>query len=86
MVDAIVRMLASYQAEKRAAEASVGLVDAESVGKEDEIELAELDMAPAKLDDLKAEVQDALEEINLGTESDRKVTFIRKNLEPELRF
>lgn len=82
-VDAIVRRLAAYQAEKRMAAASVEVVDCESA--EDEIEFAELEMAPAKLDDLRAEVQDALEEVNLGTESGRRITFISPNLEPELK-
>ncbi|KAG6467719.1 hypothetical protein ZIOFF_074359 (mitochondrion) [Zingiber officinale] len=83
MPSLIVRRLAAYQAEKRMAAASVEVVDCESA--EDEIEFAELEMAPAKLDDLRAEVQDALEEVNLGTESDRRMTFISKNLEPELK-
>ncbi|GKV42144.1 hypothetical protein SLEP1_g49581 [Rubroshorea leprosula] len=37
----------------------------EEADQGDEITLEELDLAPAKLDDLKAEVQDPLEEINL---------------------
>ncbi|GKV05136.1 hypothetical protein SLEP1_g17178 [Rubroshorea leprosula] len=51
----------------------------------DEITLEELDLAPAKLDDLKAEVQDLLEEINLGSESEPKVTFVSGSLEPQTR-
>ncbi|GKV01725.1 hypothetical protein SLEP1_g14266 [Rubroshorea leprosula] len=50
-----------------------------------EITLEELDLTPAKLDDLKAEIQDPLEEINLGSESEPKVTFISGSLEPQTR-
>ncbi|GKV24416.1 hypothetical protein SLEP1_g34030 [Rubroshorea leprosula] len=49
----------------------------EEADQGDEITLEELDLAPAKLDDLKAEVQDPLEGINLGSEKmlglDRKL-------------
>ncbi|GKV33998.1 hypothetical protein SLEP1_g42429 [Rubroshorea leprosula] len=45
----------------------------EEADQGDEITLEELDLAPAKLDDLKAEVQDPLEEINLGSESEPKI-------------
>ncbi|GKV52897.1 hypothetical protein SLEP1_g59450 [Rubroshorea leprosula] len=45
----------------------------EKADRGDEITLEELDLAPAKLDDLKAEVQDPLEEINLGSESEPKL-------------
>ncbi|GKV41675.1 hypothetical protein SLEP1_g49174 [Rubroshorea leprosula] len=42
--------------------------EGEEADQGDEITLEELDLAPAKLDDLKVEVQDPLEEINLGSE------------------
>ncbi|GKV02584.1 hypothetical protein SLEP1_g15006 [Rubroshorea leprosula] len=52
----------------------------EDIGEEadqgDEITLEELDLAPAKLDDLKAEVQDPLEEINLGSKSEPKTVLL----------
>ncbi|GKV01312.1 hypothetical protein SLEP1_g13873 [Rubroshorea leprosula] len=51
----------------------------------DEITLEKLDLAPDKLDDLKDEVQDPLEEINLGSESEPKVTFINGSLESQTR-
>ncbi|GKV42187.1 hypothetical protein SLEP1_g49624 [Rubroshorea leprosula] len=57
----------------------------EEADQGDEITLEELDLAQAKLDDLKAEVQDPLEEINLGSESEPKVTFISGSLELQTR-
>ncbi|GKU89586.1 hypothetical protein SLEP1_g3710 [Rubroshorea leprosula] len=59
--------------------------EGEEADQGDEITLEELDLAPAKLDDLKVEVQDPLEEINLGSESEPKVTFISGSLEPQTR-
>ncbi|GKV17141.1 hypothetical protein SLEP1_g27682 [Rubroshorea leprosula] len=56
----------------------------EEADQGDKITLEELDLAPVKLDDLKAEVQDPLKEINLGSESEPKVTFISGSLEPRL--
>ncbi|GKV18516.1 hypothetical protein SLEP1_g28883 [Rubroshorea leprosula] len=58
------------------------IYEGEEEDLKDQITLEELDMAPAKLDDLKAEVQDPLEEVNLGTEADPKITFISDSLEP----
>ncbi|GKV42709.1 hypothetical protein SLEP1_g50088 [Rubroshorea leprosula] len=57
--------------------------EGEEADQGDEITLEELDLAPAKLDDLKTEVQDPLEEINLGYESEQKVTFFSDSLEPQ---
>ncbi|GKV17036.1 hypothetical protein SLEP1_g27591 [Rubroshorea leprosula] len=58
--------------------------EGEEADQGDEITL-ELDLAPAKLGDLKAEVQDPLEEINLGFESEPNVTFISASLKPQTR-
>lgn len=38
-------------------------------------------MPPAKLDDLKAEVQDDLKEVNLGSTEDPRITYVSVKLE-----
>ncbi|GKV34366.1 hypothetical protein SLEP1_g42743 [Rubroshorea leprosula] len=82
----ITKKLAAYFAEKAVqVDRSEIVHEGEEVDRGDEITLEELDLAPAKLDDLKAEVQDPLEEINLGSESEPKVTFISGSLEPQTR-
>lgn len=47
---------------------------------DDTIKMSDLEAAPAKLDDLKAEVQDPLKEINLGTEEEHRPTCISQLL------
>lgn len=43
-------------------------------------------MAPAKLDDLKTEVQDNLNEVNLGSTEDPCITYVSVKLEvPEFK-
>ncbi|GKV34835.1 hypothetical protein SLEP1_g43177 [Rubroshorea leprosula] len=82
-VEEIKRKLAAYLAEKRiCVDRSEVVYEGEEEDLKDQITLEELDLAPAKLDDLKAEVQDPLEEVNLGTEADPKITFISGSLEP----
>ncbi|GKV46004.1 hypothetical protein SLEP1_g53027 [Rubroshorea leprosula] len=82
-VEEIKRKLAAYLAEKRiCVDRSEVVYEGEEEDFKDQITLEELDLAPAKLDDLKAEVQDPLEEVNLGTEVDPKITFISSSLEP----
>ncbi|GKV15290.1 hypothetical protein SLEP1_g26087 [Rubroshorea leprosula] len=63
-------------------EVSEVVYEGEEEDLKDQITLEELDLAPAKLDDLKVEVQDPLEEVNLGTEADPRITFISGSLEP----
>ncbi|GKV20231.1 hypothetical protein SLEP1_g30388 [Rubroshorea leprosula] len=85
-VEEIKRKLAAYLAEKRIyVDRSEVVYEGEEDDSKDQITLEELDLALAKLDDLKAEVQDPLEEVNLGTEADLKITFISDSLEPCLR-
>ncbi|GKU86461.1 hypothetical protein SLEP1_g981 [Rubroshorea leprosula] len=82
----ITKKLAAYFAEKAVqVDRSEIVHESEEADRGDEITLEELDLAPAKLDDLKAEVQDPLEEINLASESEPKVTFISGSLEPQTR-
>ncbi|GKV12331.1 hypothetical protein SLEP1_g23488 [Rubroshorea leprosula] len=82
-MEEIKRKLAAYLAEKRiCVDRSEVVYEGEEEDLKDQITLEELDLAPAKLDDLKAEVQDPLEEVNLGTETDPKITFISGSLEP----
>ncbi|GKV34003.1 hypothetical protein SLEP1_g42432 [Rubroshorea leprosula] len=82
-VEEIKRKLAAYLAEKRiCVDRSEVVYEGEEEDLKDQITLEELDLALAKLDDLKAEVQDPLEEVNMGTEADPKITFISGSLEP----
>ncbi|GKV51961.1 hypothetical protein SLEP1_g58574 [Rubroshorea leprosula] len=83
VVEEIKRKLATYLAEKRICIDRFEVIyEGEEDNSKDQITLEELDLAPAKLDDLKAEVQDPLEEVNLCTEVDSKITFISDSLEP----
>ncbi|GKV17163.1 hypothetical protein SLEP1_g27699 [Rubroshorea leprosula] len=82
----ITKKLTAYFAEKAVqVDRSKIVHEGEEADQGDEITLEELDLAPAKLDDLKAEVQDPLEEINLGSENEPKVTFISGSLKPQTR-
>ncbi|GKV39784.1 hypothetical protein SLEP1_g47502 [Rubroshorea leprosula] len=51
----------------------------------DGVTMEELDLAPAKLDDLRADVQDPLKEVNLGTEAEPRITFVSGLLPPKMR-
>ncbi|CAL8167778.1 unnamed protein product [Prunus armeniaca] len=59
----------------------------ESTEDQEEEELQEevLDFAPAALDDSLPEVEDPLQEINLGTEEDPRPTFISALLKEQLK-
>ncbi|KAH7852756.1 hypothetical protein Vadar_028881 [Vaccinium darrowii] len=50
---------------------------------DDVIQLEDLEAPPAKLDDLKADVQDPLEEVNLGSEDHPKPIYVSQRL-PEV--
>ncbi|GKV45247.1 hypothetical protein SLEP1_g52356 [Rubroshorea leprosula] len=66
-VEEIKRKLVAYLAEKRiCVDRSKVVYEGEEEHLKDQITLEELDLAPAKLDDLKAKVQDPLKEVNLG--------------------
>ncbi|GKV48632.1 hypothetical protein SLEP1_g55430 [Rubroshorea leprosula] len=72
----ITKKLAAYFAEKAVqVDRSEIVHEGEEPDQGDKITLEELDLAPAKLDDLKAEVQDPLEEINLGSENVPNTAF-----------
>ena len=47
------------------------------------IGLNSLSKAPIQMDDLKAEVQDPLIEVNLGTKEEKRVTYISSHLTQE---
>ncbi|GKV49877.1 hypothetical protein SLEP1_g56600 [Rubroshorea leprosula] len=82
----ITKKLAAYFVEKAVqVDRSEIVHEGKKEDQGDEVTLEELDLAPAKLDDLKAEVQDSLEEINLGSKSEPRVTFISGSLEPQTR-
>ncbi|GKV01604.1 hypothetical protein SLEP1_g14149 [Rubroshorea leprosula] len=51
----------------------------------DGVTMEELDLAPAKLDDLRVDVQDPLNEVNLETEAKPRITFVSGLLPPEMR-
>ncbi|GFZ01378.1 hypothetical protein Acr_14g0010130 [Actinidia rufa] len=57
----------------------------EDLPEQDVIQLEELEPAPAKLDDLKAEVQDPLEEVNPGTPENPKLVYVNKLLPKDVK-
>ncbi|KAH7860721.1 hypothetical protein Vadar_017172 [Vaccinium darrowii] len=57
--------------------------EGDSTPPDDVIQLEDLEAPPAKLDDLKADVQDPLEEINLGSEDQPKPIYVSQRL-PEV--
>ena len=59
------------------------LEEERDIGNQVKIGLNSLSKAPIQMDDLKAEVQDPLIEVNLGTEEEKKVTYISSHLTQE---
>ena len=59
------------------------LEEERDIGKQVKIGLNSLSKAPIQMDDLKAEVQDPLIEVNLETEEERRVTYISSHLTQE---
>ena len=59
------------------------LEDEREIGNPIKIGLNSLSKAPIQMDDLKAEVQDPLIEVNLGTEEEKKVMYISSHLTQE---
>lgn len=59
--------------------------EAEKLGTGEAIQIEDSEVAPAKLDDLKAGVHDLLEEINLGTPKEPQPTYISQLLKVEYR-
>ena len=53
--------------------------------EEEEIQLHELDPAPPKMEDSKAEVMDPLAEVNLGTPQDPRIVYVSELLEESLK-
>ena len=56
------------------------LEEERDIGNQVKIGLNSLNKAPIQVDDLKAEVQDPLIEVNLGTEEEKRVTYISNHL------
>ena len=52
----------------------------EELAKEEVLQMEKLKIAIAKLDDLQADVQDPLQEINLGEDGEYKLVFISESL------
>lgn len=50
-----------------------------------ERKLHELDKAPSKLEDVAPEVQDPLEEVNLGTPEEPRITYVSSFLSSHLK-
>ena len=78
--------LADRKAQLGIRESSVALTECTLEEEElylDAIQLDELEPANKKLDDLMAEVQDPLREVNLGDEGENKPTYISQLLEPD---
>ncbi|KAH7857697.1 hypothetical protein Vadar_015505 [Vaccinium darrowii] len=57
--------------------------EGDNILPDDVIQLEDLEASPAKLDDLKADVQDPLEEVNLGSEDHPKPIYVSQRL-PEV--
>ncbi|GKV33401.1 hypothetical protein SLEP1_g41920 [Rubroshorea leprosula] len=76
-VSEILKKLATYFAERNT-EANLSEVvhEGEKDTHTDGVTMKELDLAPAKLDDLRADVQDPLKEVNLGTEAEPRIAFV----------
>ena len=51
----------------------------------DELNMEDVQEAPVRLEDYIHEVQDPLEEINLGTDQEPRITYISSLLKPELK-
>ncbi|KAI5324236.1 hypothetical protein L3X38_033309 [Prunus dulcis] len=81
------RRLYSFWAERAAEHGSTAnLMEFLHEGPEDDaLELEEVQLAPSAMDDSKAEVQDPLLEINLGTEDNHRPIYISGLMELELR-
>ncbi|XP_059664235.1 uncharacterized protein LOC132310008 [Cornus florida] len=86
--------LKTYLAEKRLAkekllyeEVSASMADIVQEGFEklDAIQIEDIESAPSRIEDNKAEVQDPLLEINVGTEKDHRPLFVSVLLEPNFQ-
>ncbi|CAL9020082.1 unnamed protein product, partial [Prunus brigantina] len=86
-VEDTLRRLYGFCAERAAEHGSTAhLVEFLHEGlKDDALELEEVELAPTEMDDSKAEVQDPLLEINLGTEDNHRPIYISGLIKPELR-
>ena len=73
------RLLSLHEEENSAFEAEV-IFEAEPNQTGDELKMEDLEAPPAKLDDLKADVQDPTEEVNLGTEEKPRPVWVCQNL------
>ena len=94
---AFVARIAAYMLEKRLMrldESSEGLTvnTTECIYEEEDLDvdqdvirLEDLETAPAKLDDLKADVQDPLEEVNLGEEGQFKPVYVSELLPNDVK-
>ena len=80
--------LVSRRAQLRLEEKSVALTDCTVESKKiqlDAIQFDDLELAILKLDDSMAEVQDPLQEVNLGDKNEHKPTFVSQLLELEFQ-
>ncbi|GKV33898.1 hypothetical protein SLEP1_g42341 [Rubroshorea leprosula] len=82
-MEEIKRKLAAYLVEKHiSVDKSKVVHESEEEDLMDEVTLEELDLTPAKLDDLNVKIQDLLKEVNLGIEEEPKIIFIKGSLKP----
>ncbi|KAI5352449.1 hypothetical protein L3X38_005340 [Prunus dulcis] len=86
-VEETLKQLYGFWAERAAEHGSTAnLVEFLHEGPGDNaLELEEVQLGPSKMDDSKAEVQDPLLEINLGTEDNHRLIYISGLIEPKLR-
>lgn len=75
------KRLSGYLIEKKVEMYLVEYRTQELLYKHEAIGVEQLRTAPAKLDDLKAKVQDYLREVNLGTTEDPRIMYVSTKLE-----
>ncbi|KAH7840681.1 hypothetical protein Vadar_020181 [Vaccinium darrowii] len=87
------RMMDLHEEEERPNSANVaeficedeGLEEVEEANEGDVIRFEDLEAAPTKLDDLKADIQDPLDEINLGSEEEPNPVYISQLLPEDVK-
>lgn len=81
VIQMAIKTLSRYMTEKIVEMYLIECSTQEFPYKHEAIGVEQLRTAPAKLDDSKAEVQDDLREVNLGTTEDPPVTYVGTKLE-----
>ena len=61
------------------------IYEGEQMKKEEEIQIGDLEQAPPKMEDNNYQVHDPMEEVNLGTMEEPKITYINSLLPIDLK-